>query len=306
MAIIPIAKMVNMMAIIQSVSPIESAAKSERTWLFVLAAWIVISALVTGVLTVLLYKKTGKYQETVKVDADARIAEAGTKAALANAEAAKANEGLGKSNAEIARLTVEAEQAKTERAEADKQIAIAKADAARAKEGIANAEAQSAKATVEVARLQVVVANAETKRAEAEKALLELQERIKDRHLTADQRRKFLAALNGKPNGQVEVRCPLGNPEVRSFAMEFVEVFKERGWQVTLNDRVIISPAPTDLRLWIHTDESTDAPRVVTGEAPIRARSIVDAFASAGLRLEIQFDHEVPKDGLVLLIGYKP
>lgn len=306
MAIIPTAKMVNMMAMIQSASPIESAARNQTRLFIVYVVVLAIGGLAATLLTVLVYRAGNTYQGVVRADADARIVEAGTKAALANAEAAKANEGLGKSNAELARLTVEAEQAKTERAEADKQIAIAKADAARAKEGIANAEAESAKATVEVARLQVVVANAETRRAEAEKALLELQERIKDRHLTAEQKRKFLAALNGKPNGQVEVRCPLGNPEVRSFALEFAEVFKERGWQVTLNDRVIITPAPTDLRLWIHTDESSETPRLVTGEAPIRARSIIDAFASAGLRLEIQFDHEVPKDGLVLLIGYKP
>ena len=233
MAIIPIAKMVNIMMMIQSVSPIDTAAKSERNWLFVLAGWIVISALITGVLTVLLYKKTGQYQEAVHKAADARIAEAGTRAATANAEAAKANEGLGKSNVEIARLTTEAEKAKAERAEADKQIAIAKADAARAKEGIANAEAVSAKASVEVSRLQVVVANAEQKRAEAERALLELQERTQPRRLTAKQRADFVKALRNLPDGAIDFGwvC-IGGDEAFAFSQQIFALFKEARWTV--------------------------------------------------------------------------
>src|SRR6185503_20986703 len=54
--------------------------------------------------------------------------------AAADQKAADANE-------ETARLKLEAEQAKTERAEANKQIEIAKADAQKAKEGIADAQA---------------------------------------------------------------------------------------------------------------------------------------------------------------------
>src|SRR5947209_4414582 len=246
MVIMPIAKMVNAMATIQSNSPVEVAAR-QQTKVFVLyVAVLVISGLIIAGLTVWLWSAGNKYQTVVKADADARIAEAqkgvseaDAKAAEANLGAAKANEGLAKSNEEIARLTkeaealrAEAETAKKERAEADKQIAIAKADAARAKEGIANAEAQSAKASVEVARLQVVVANAETKRAQAERALLEMQERLRQRVITAEQRKIFVSLLKSKPKGRVQISCIEGSNEACSLAADFRTLLLEAGWEV--------------------------------------------------------------------------
>jgi hypothetical protein len=294
------------MAMIQSSTPIEVAARNQTRLFIVYVVVLAIGGIAATLLTVLVYRAGNAYQGAVKADADARIAEAGTKAAEANAQAAKANEGLGKSNEEIARLTAEAEQAKAERAEADRQIAIAKADAARAKEGIANAEAVSAKASVEVARLQIVVSNAEQKRAEAEKALLELQERIKDRHLTAIQRKSLLDGLAGRPNGQLEVRCPIGSPEIRNFAVEFAQVFAESGWKVTLNDSVIINPAPTGYRLWTHTSQTFRAGQQITDDVPDRFESIRNAFRNSGLPLEVQFSNEVPAGELILIIGFKP
>ena len=147
---------------------------------------------------------------------------------------------------ETARLTKEAEQAKTERAEADKQIAIAKADAARAKEGIANAEAVSAKAGVEVARLQVVVANAEKRRLEAERALLEVQERIKPRRLTAKQSADFVKILKSLPNGTIDVGWTSGGAdEAFTFAVQILSLFKEAHWTVrneaSINNHLDIS-----------------------------------------------------------------
>lgn len=167
-----------------------------------------------------------------QTQADARIAEAGTKAAEANAQAATANEGLSKSNEEIARLTAEAEQAKTERAEADKQIARAQADAARAKEGIANAETQAAKASVKVVQLQVVVANAEKGRAQAEKALLELQERIKPRQLSLEQRAGLIDLLINEPKGPVVMECLLAEPETCNFAEDIRKALAAAGFKI--------------------------------------------------------------------------
>lgn len=268
---------------------------------------LAVGGIAATLLTVLVYRAGNTYQGAVKADADARIAEAGTKAAEANAQAARANEGLGKSNEEIARLTTEAEQAKTERAEADKQIAIAKADAARAKEGTANAEAVSAKASVEVARLQVVVANAEQKRAEAQKALLELQERLKDRHLTAEQQKQLAYHLKSLPRGQLEIRAAVGSPDARNFALEFVAIFQSAGWQVSVNDRALILPTPIGVSLWLHTERGVVLQdTLISEQAPIRAKSIIDAFGSVSLPLEVQFVRDVPKDELVLVVGFKP
>ena len=224
MIVIPTTKATSAMAIIQS--SIELADRTQKRIFVASIVFGVVGALIAASLAWLVWKANNKYQDAVKADADARIAEAGTKAAVANAEAAKANEGLAKSNEEIARLTKEAEQAKTERAEADKQIAIAKADAAKATEG-------TAKATAEVARLQAVVANAERKRAEAERALLELQERIKPRKLSAKQSADFVAALRATPKGVIDLGyTSSGCDDCFDFTRQFFGLFKEAGWTI--------------------------------------------------------------------------
>lgn len=115
MAIIPIAKMVNAMAMIQSVSPIEIAAKSERNWFVATVAWLIVGALVTGLLAVLLYKKTGKYQEALKADADARIEEAKRGAEEARKDAAAANE-------RSKQLELRIEEESRKRAEAEERL----------------------------------------------------------------------------------------------------------------------------------------------------------------------------------------
>jgi seryl-tRNA synthetase len=230
----PISKVISAMATIQSSpSAIELADKAQKNLFVGSIIFGVVAALIAALLAWLVWRSNNKYQDAVKADADARIATADSRAAQANAEAAKANEGLGKSNEEIARLTKEAEQAKTERAEADKQIAIAKADAARAKEGIANAEAISAKASVEVARLQVVVANAEQRRAEAEKSLLELKERIQPRTLTAKQREDFVNVLKTFPPSTIDLGyTSSGCDDCFDFLQQFLPLFKKARWEV--------------------------------------------------------------------------
>lgn len=279
------------MSTIQS-SEIERAA-SQQTYVFV--AYVILLVL-TLVGTVFLYRAGNAYQQAVKADADARIAEAGTKAAEANAQAAKANEGLSKSNQEIARLTKEAEEARTERAEADKQIAIAKADAARAKEGIANAEAVSAKAAVEVARLQAVVANAETKRAEAERALLELQERIKDRHLSSEQKATLLTFLRStEVKGKVDLFCAAGaSNEPCNFAAEIADVFRQAGWEIGKPDRgLVIGGNPLLLKL--HSPDTV----------PPHAVVFQQALAAIGLIAEAEVDPSRPAGSIQFLVNVK-
>jgi hypothetical protein len=252
---------------------------------------------VRGVLlgkAVLLYRAGNKYQDAVKKDADARIAEAkqgaseaDAKAAEANLGAAKANEGLAKSNEEIARLIAEGEAAKTERVEADKQIAIAKVNAARADEG-------AAKAAAEVARLQIVVANAETKRAEAERALLELQERVNPRHLTSEQVVALINFLKERPKGYVKLVCLEGSAEPCAFAIELSKVLNLAGWDVK-----VTSSASWGVKvgLILHT---------IADVAPERAVVLRDALNSIGFPTELQVAAGGASDeDVALIVGHK-
>ncbi len=152
----------------------------------------------------------------------------------------------------------------------------------------------------------MTVANAEKERFEAQKALVELQERIQPRHLTADQRKRLVERLKSLPNGQLEIRSPVGNPEARDFAVELMAAFESGGWQVSLNDRVIIFPTPVGIQLWINTDQEVAAGRTITDQVPDPALFVIDAFKVASLPLESHFNRDTPKTDLWLIVGFKP
>src|SRR5258708_164949 len=76
--------------------------------------------------------------------------------------------------------------------------------------------------------------------ARAQKDLLELQERVKPRHLTAEQAKELIQSLKGQPKGQLEIRTLVGNPESHNFGLELKEVFKASGWTVTLSDEYFL------------------------------------------------------------------
>jgi hypothetical protein len=196
---------------------------------------------------------------------------------------------------ETARLTKEAEQAKTERAEADKQIAIAKADALRAKEGIANAEAVSAKAGVEVARLQGVVANAETRRLDAERKLLELQERLKPRHLTADQRTTLIGLSKDVPKGEVVIYAFIGDAEGIAFSLELLDALTAAGWSVRhAGQHTIMFSAGVTILVRSAKD------------APQHAGSLQNVLKVAGLGGNALQTDQVPEGSVYLFVGPKP
>jgi hypothetical protein len=194
----------------------------------------------------------------------------------------------------IAGLTAEAERAKAERAEADKQIATAKADAARAKEGIANAEARSLEASAEVSRLRVTVANAERERAMAQKALLELQEQVRPRRLTASQRAKLLEILRSGPKGKVTFEIFVGDTEASDFLDEIAQVLAEAGWIISGGAQSVVSP-PRGIGIFVH---SKDSP-------PSFALFLQDALKTIGLDAESHVRDGLPTDIVLLYVGPK-
>jgi len=195
----------------------------------------------------------------------------------------------------IAGLTAEAERARTERAEADKQIAIAKADATKAREGIANAEARSLEAAAEVSRLRVTVANAERERAVAQKALLELQQQIRPRRLTAGQRTKLLEILKSGPKGKVTFEIFVGDREAGDFLDEIAQVLAEAGWIPSGGSQNIESP-PRGIGIFVH---SKDSP-------PPFAVFLQDALKAIGLDAEAHVRKDLPTDIVLLYVGPKP
>lgn len=97
---------------------------------------------------------------------------------------------------------------------------------------VAEANTKASEAGQEAAKLQVRVAEAEGKRAEAERALLELQENLAPRVITAEQRQRFLFLMEPLPKGKLEMRFTAGNKESNQFASLLADMFAESGFEV--------------------------------------------------------------------------
>jgi hypothetical protein len=272
---------------------------SVETWNTVFQAISVIliaGTVLAGAGAIITNRIMNRRQSKELAAANAEAAKASKGVADANLEIAKAKEGTAqavrdtaKANEEIAQLTKDAEVAKTERAEADKQIAIAKADAARAREG-------TVRATVEVNRLQVVVANAEQKRAEAERALVEVQERIKPRHLTADQSAQLTLFLQANPKGEVSIHFPGDDAEASGFARELAEAIAKGGWKININTDVGVQ-LRRGVFLAAHSRE----------KEPPNGGFLEGGLLSSGVKVLSGFDPKFVREGeLVLVIGGKP
>lgn len=181
--------------------------------------------------------------------------------------------------------------------EAGREIASAGARAAEANKTAAEAGAQVAAANERTKILELEVPKQRERAAKAEKALLELQEKLKDRHLTAPQRVDLIKFLNRSSDGAIEVICAGGqNPEPCLFASEIVEILKSTGWTVSFSNGNLFLGGVPPVGLTIQID----------GQAPPRATALWQAFENIGLAASITGKEGRVSDKILLIVGSKP
>jgi len=148
------------------------------------------------------------------------------------------------------------------------QVATLEGSAAKAQKDVAGLQKAASDAKAAQQKVEIDLEKQKERTATAEKNLLELQERIKDRHLSAENRKKLVALLKAGPTGEITVSCVGGHPEPCTFAAELVDALKAGGWVVTgFNQGVMfVGSSPSGLILQVHSAEKTPA-RSVTGRS---------------------------------------
>ncbi|HEX8072890.1 MAG TPA: hypothetical protein VF546_23290 [Pyrinomonadaceae bacterium] len=207
-------------------SPVALADRAQRRLFVLSVVFGVVAALIGALLAWLLWRANNTYQETVRAEANARIAEAGDSAAKANERAAGAEERAGEANKAAGRANERAGELELRAQELAQQNLELRS-------GVANLEIEAANARAEQQRIQTELAKQQIRAANAEAALLKLKEEIKDRDLTAEQRGRLLEFLRANPRGTVRLAIPLNNAEAMSFALILSGALKEGGWNVT-------------------------------------------------------------------------
>jgi hypothetical protein len=108
-------------------------------------------------------------------------------------------------------------------------------------------------------RVEIDLGKQQERAAKAEKDLLELKEKVKDRHLTTEQSKNLVAFLSPYTKGTITVGCLGGTPEPCSFADELIAALKASNWTVTMTGRGTMIVGGTPVGLIIQVPSSNAA-----------------------------------------------
>ena len=210
---------------------IENASRANK-WLFLLYMVFIVGA---AVLTYLLWKSGNTVQNAIVADANARIEEAKQKGAEAGEKASIADEAAGEANnrageLEKGNLVLRAQVATLEMqaVEATKDLTVLQKAASDAKTSQQNVEIELAKQR--------------DKAATAERNLLALQERVKPRRLSEEQKNALVRLLSSLPAIEPRITWVIGADDGQTFAHDFADVFERLGWKVPPDHMRMIMP----------------------------------------------------------------
>jgi hypothetical protein len=159
-------------------------------------------------------------------------------------------------------------------AKAEKDAAEAKIIASNAGEGALKALADVAAANERAGRLEVEAAKQRERAAKAEKELLEVQERLRPRHLPPELRQRLTDALRSSDvKGRIHVNCVDGDAEGCEYAREIRACLEAAGWPLEPAGGMV-GISGYGLLIMVRDDKTT----------PIRASALLRIMRSVALR----------------------
>lgn len=234
--------------------------------------------------------------------AEARVAEANERSVKASegtakalAEAATAKEHTSKLEVEAARLLEQAAIAEAKIKGTEAQAAEANERSAKAGEGTAKALAEAAAAKERTGKLEVEAARLREMAARAEQELIEVQERIKPRHLIASQRARLLEALKPIPKVSVSITVNLGDGEAHAFAKQLQRIFQDAGWADVHVKHAIMSQIAGSFEIHFR----------MTDRVPTFIILLASAFDSVGVETTGVNDQTVGDGEVKIVLGMK-
>ena len=186
----------------------------------------------------------------------------------------------------------------------DKNLTEAKTELGKQQERAAIADAKVAGLQQSEADAKAEMAKQQTRAAKAERSLLELQERVKIRHLTTEQRKqliKFLesAAVASAPKGPIRVQRLIFDETAQPFAEEIKEAFGAAGWSSDEVGRDMIDPGgriPIGVVLIFHSSKNM----------PAHTGVVQHALMAAGIEPTLGENPNIPERMVEIMIGVKP
>lgn len=202
---------------------------------------------------------------------DLQIAAADRKAAEANESAAELNE----------------------RAQAlERNNLLLRDDVNKASGEVASLQKEAANARAAQQRVETELARQRERTAIAERALLELQQRVQPRTLTAEQYAALFNSLRSSGTHSIAL-TRLGDQEAGNYADQFIKAFSEAGWQLSLFRVGTLSPPIYGIILRTQDRENSTVVALLT------------AFYRAGITVSVE-ENAQNQSVTRIIVGLKP
>ena len=166
---------------------------------------------------------------------------------------------------------------------------------------IGNLKVAADAAEAEIATAKTEMAKQQTRAATAERNLLELQQKIQWRTITAKQKQQFLDLTKDIPKGSLAITSMDGDPESAAFAKQLNDLFTAAGWSPTLGSVTMVGGTPMGLLLRVPSLVP------VKQDSPLFHAVILEkALEKIGFQTGTLENKDLPKDKGDLLVGHKP
>jgi hypothetical protein len=156
----------------------------------------------------------------------------------------------------------------------------------------------------ETAQLQRKLAEAQKAAEEAGKKAASVEQAAAARHLTESQRSAISNAIAPFSGKAIDIVIPMGDNEAKSFAAEFVAVFRKAGWDAGQNDginqAVWTGPPTIGVQVTLNQNEAS-ANRLPPGAEPL-----IRALIAVGLTEGGYVNPGTAPGKIELRVGSKP
>lgn len=195
------------------------------------------------------------------------------------------------------------------------QVATLETNAAQAQKDVANLQKAASDAKAAQQRVETELAKQRERTAIAERSLLELQDKLRYRNVSKEQREAFIKATSRATKGEIEVSALSGDPESIAFAESLRTLVVDAGWtSEPVKNTLITGNNAIGLTLVFQSVEQLELdPRdaqsvVIPQESPVfHGLAIKDGFKAATIPLARSMSaSKAPFNMVILVVGAKP
>ena len=184
-------------------------------------------------------------------------------------------------------------------AESAARAAEATRRASKAEEDMTRSVAEATVANERTRVLEQEAGKLRERAAKSEKQLVELQEKIKSRQISEEQRTRLITLLSAaSPKGLVGLGCVLGDAEGGTLAEQINQILEAAGWPTTGISRASYDGENHPAGIFVLVKSASTA--------PAHAAVLQRVFSEAGIQLPAYTKSNLGTDDVHIVIGTKP